>query len=112
MNLIRFKSPPSVNSTLDKNPNKNNQADEKVQKSSKIKQRSSRKTTTTTTPATTATCPFQSYNFKEQKNQEHDNVWILRDNCKTNIPIAANWLQTKKSKCVHYAPFLTQGKFF
>jgi hypothetical protein len=113
MNLIRFKSPSSVNSTLDrtqKNTNTSEQIDEKILKPSKIKPRSSRKTIPK--PVSTVTsCTNQNNDInKEQKAQDDDeNVWILRDNFKTNIPIPASRIQTKKGKCVHYAPSLTQG---
>jgi len=117
MNLIRFKSPSSVNSTLDrtqKNTSRSEQIDEKILKPSKIKPRSSRKTIPK--PVSTVTsCTNQSFdnnNNREKKAQDDDddeNVWILRDNFKTNIPIPASRLQAKKGKCVHYAPSLTQG---
>jgi len=118
MNLIRFKSPSSVNSTLDrtqKNTSTSEKIDEKILKPSKIKPRSSRKTIPKPV-STVASCTNQSsdnnnYNNKEKKAQDDDDesVWILRDNFKTNIPIPASRLQAKKGKCVHYAPSLTQG---
>ena len=109
MNLVRFKSPSSSAKNFCEKSSKtnveSNQINDCAQRPNKIKQRSSRKTSTTIAP-----CPHQSVTNKAHTtSQENDNVWILRDNCKTNIPIASSRIPTKKSKCVHYAPFLTQG---